>query len=146
MDGEREVPEAEVLPTGPGELARKYGVKAVFHAASVRGAAGEGYEPVRGIHRCITRALSLMDDQANNVAGRPLESILFPLLGIGFARGDYRLLFERQVEAALEYLASHSETAVKTVYFLIWSEQELALCQSVFRSFEQLGEPVRAAR
>ena len=144
MCGERSVPEAAVIATGPGELQSKYGVQAIFHAASVRGTIGEGYEPVRDIQRCITNALALMDDPTANVAGRGLSSILFPLMGIGFARGDFRPLLHRQVEAALEYLAGHPDSAIETIYFLAWSEQELALCQSVLRSFDVLGAPVRS--
>src|SRR5688572_32305094 len=34
-------------------------------------------------------------------------------------------------------------TLFRSVYFLVWSEQELALCQSVFRSFDRLGAPVQ---
>lgn len=144
MDGERSVPEAEVIATGPGELKKKYGVKAVFHAASVRGAIGEGYEPVPGIHRCITNALALMDDPDRNGAGSELSTILIPLLGIGNTRGDFRPLFGKQVEAALEYLTDNPTSKIEAVYFLAWSEQELALCQSVFRSFERLGAPVQS--
>ncbi len=144
MAGERAVPEAEVIATGPGELQQKYGVKAIFHAASVRGSIGEGYEPVRGIHRCISNALALMDDPEQNGANTGLASILIPLLGIGIVRGDFRPLLERQVEAALEYLTKTPASGVKDVYLLAWSEQELALCQSVFRSFDSLGAPVRA--
>ena len=143
MDGERSVSEAAVIATGPGELEKKYGVKAIFHAASVRGAVGEGYEPIRGIHRCVTNALMLMDDPEKNGAGAKLSSILIPLLGIGFVRGDFRPLLERQVEAAIEYVTDHPKSNVDNVYILAWSEQELALCQSVFRSFESLGTPVR---
>ncbi|MCB1907994.1 MAG: tetratricopeptide repeat protein [Rhodocyclaceae bacterium] len=143
MAGERSVPEGTVIATGPGELSR-YGVRAVFHAASVRGAIGYGYEPVRDIHRCVTNALALIDDPASNVAGSGLASILIPLLGIGFTRGDFRPVLNRQIEAALEYLAGHPESSVDSVYFLAWSEQELALCQSVLRSFDVLDAPVRA--
>jgi hypothetical protein len=143
MGGERSVPEAEVIATGPGELKKKFGVKAIFHAASVRGAIGEGYEPIRGIHRCITNALALMDDSEKNGAGTELSSILIPLLGIGFIRGDFRPLLKRQIEAALEYLTEHPASNIENVYFLAWSEQELALCQSVFRSFENLSTPVK---
>jgi tetratricopeptide (TPR) repeat protein len=143
MGGERSVPQAEVIATGPGELKKKYGVQAVFHAASVWGATGEGYQPIRGIHRCVTNALALMDDPEKNAAGTELSSILIPLLGIAFVRGDFRPLLERQVEAALEYLTENPGSNVDNVYFLAWSEQELALCQSVFRSFERLGAPVK---
>jgi tetratricopeptide (TPR) repeat protein len=143
MGGERSVPEAEVIATGPGELKKKYGVKAIFHAAAVRGAIGEGYEPIPGIHRCVTNALALMDDSEKNGVGTELSSILIPLLGIGFVRGDFRPLLKRQVEAALEYLTENPASNVENIYFLAWSEQELALCQSVFRSFESLGAPVQ---
>lgn len=142
MDGERSVPEAEVIATGPGEL-KKYGVKAIFHAASVRGATGEGYEPIRGIHRCVTNALALMDDPEKNGVGTGLSSILIPLLGVALVRGDFRPLLQRQVEAALEYLIENPASNVENVYFLAWSEQELALCQSVFRSSDSLGTPVQ---
>lgn len=141
MGNERSVPEAEVIPTKSGELKKKYGVKAIFHAAAVRGVIGEGYEPIPGIHRCVTNALALMDDSEKNSVETGFSSILFPLLGIGFARGDFRPLLEREVEAALEYLAKNPASCVETIYFLAWSEQELALCQSVFRSFESLGAP-----
>jgi tetratricopeptide (TPR) repeat protein len=143
MGGERSVPEAEVIATSPGELNRKYGVKAIFHAASVRGTIGVGYEPVPDIHRCITNALALMDDPERNGVGTGLSSILIPLLGIANARGDFGPLLDSQVEAALEYLTDNPASNIETVYFLAWSEQELALCQSVFRSFEKLGAPVQ---
>jgi tetratricopeptide (TPR) repeat protein len=143
MDGERSVNDAEVLATTPGELNKKYGVKAIFHAASVRGTIGVGYEPVPNIQRCITNALALMDDPENNSVGTGLSSILIPLLGIGNARGDFAPLFRSQIEAALEYLTDNPASSVETVYFLAWSEQELALCQSVFRSFERLDAPVQ---
>jgi tetratricopeptide (TPR) repeat protein len=143
MGGERSVPETEVIATGPGELTKKYGVKAIFHAASVRGTIGVGYEPVPNIHRCITNALALMDDPERNGVGTGLSSILIPLLGIGNARGDFAPLFGSQVEAALEYLTDNPASNIETVYFLAWSEQELALCQSVFRSFDRLGAPVQ---
>jgi len=143
MGSERSVVEAEVIATGPGELNKKYGVKAIFHAAAVRGSVGEGYEPIPGIQRCVTNALALMDDPERNGLGTRLSSILFPLLGIAFVRGDFRPLLEREVEAAIEYLAENPASNVETVYFLAWSEQELALCQSVFRSFERLGAPIQ---
>jgi hypothetical protein len=143
MGEERSVPEAEVIATGPGELMKKYGVKAIFHAASVRGAIGEGYEPIRGIHRCVTNALALMDDPEKNGVGTGLSNILIPLMGIGFVRGDFRPLLERQVEAALGYLTENPASSIENVYFLVWSEQELAVCQSVFRTFESLGAPVQ---
>ena len=146
MGNERSVPEAEVIATGPGELKNKYGVKAVFHAAAVRGVVGEGYEPVPGIHRCVTNALALMDDPERNGVGVGLSSILFPLLGIGFVRGDFRPLLEREVQAALEYLSENPASDIETIYFLAWSEQELALCQSVFRSFERLAPPIQISR
>jgi len=143
MAGERSVPETEVIATEPGELKRKYGVKAIFHAASVRGSVGEGYEPVPGIHRCITNALALMDNPAENSAKSKLTSILIPLLGILFVRGDYRPVLKRNIEAAIQYITDNPTTSIVNVYFLAWSEQELILCQSVLRSFENLGVPVR---
>jgi hypothetical protein len=142
MDGERSVPETQVIASGPGELT-KYGVKAIFHAAAVRGAVGEGYEPVRGIDRCVTNALELMDDPTKSGVDAKLSSILFPLLGIFFARGDFRPILERQIRAALEYLTKNPSSNVENVYFLAWSEQELALGQSVLRSFEIVGAPVQ---
>lgn len=146
MGNERSVPEGEVIATGPGELKNKYGVKAIFHVAAVRGVVGEGYEPIPGIHRCVTNALALMDDPQRNGVGIGLSSILFPLLGIGFVRGDFRPLLEREVQAALEYLSENPASDVETVYFLAWSEQELALCQSVLRCFERLGAPLQTNR
>lgn len=146
MGNERSVPEGEVIATGPGELKNKYGVKAIFHVAAVRGVVGEGYEPIPGIHRCVTNALALMDDPQRNGVGIGLSSILFPLLGIGFVRGDFRPLLEREVQAALEYLSENPASDVETVYFLAWSEQELALCQSVLRCFERLGPPLQTNR
>ena len=66
-------------------MTKKYGVKAIFHAASVRGTIGVGYEPVPDIHRCITNALCLMDDPENNAVGTKLSTILIPLLGIDYS-------------------------------------------------------------
>jgi len=143
LDGERSVPDAEVIATESGELNKRNGVKAIFHAASVQGSIGAGYQPIQDIHRCITNALALMDNHEMNGVGPGLSSILIPLLGIGFVRGDFRPIFARQVEAAIEYLTENPASTVENIYFLAWSEQELALCQSVFRTFERLGSPIQ---
>lgn len=143
MEGERSVPEAEVIVTGSGELSKKNGVKAIFHAASVRGTIGAGYEPIPNIHRCVTNALELMDDPDKNGVGTKLNSILIPLIGIGYTRGDFRPLLQRQVESAIGYIINNPMSDVQNIYFLAWSEQEVSLCQSVFRSFESLGLPIK---
>jgi tetratricopeptide (TPR) repeat protein len=144
MAGERIVEHGTVLATSSGELQRRNGVKLLLHAAAVEGRVGGGYRPVQDIEHCVSNALARMDEEAITQK-LELRSLLTPLLGIGMAQGEYRPLLERQVRAVVKYLQEHSQTCVERIYFLAWSEQELALCQAVFRSIDDLGQPQRRA-
>jgi hypothetical protein len=57
-----------VIATPSGKLAKPpYKVKRIFHAASVRGIPGGGYEPVANIEDCVWNALGKAD--AENAKG-----------------------------------------------------------------------------
>ena len=128
MNRRQVVNPGEVVVTDAGRLTETHQVKQIFHAASVYGVVGYGFQPIAGIEQCVTNALARMDFEptkgvkrtaGHNRAKAHLESILFPLLGSGTARADLIASARKQVGAAVRYLRSRAEfTRVTRVYFL----------------------------
>jgi len=118
----------EVVVTEAGRLSETHQVKQIFHAATVYGVVGMGFQPIAGIEQCVTNALVRMDfdpkKSVHRTAGHNerkahFESILFPLLGSGTGRADLIQSARKQVDAAIQYLRSRAEfTRVTRVYFL----------------------------
>jgi hypothetical protein len=137
------------IVTGPGELARSNGVRHVVHVAAVQGEPGEGYRQILDVGRCVTNTLVAVERlNAEAVDQEPaLRSILFPLLGTGQGGGDTELTVVALLGAALDHLGgTPPEHAVDIVYFLAYTDVELATCRRIFdRSAHLLpGEPVEA--
>jgi O-acetyl-ADP-ribose deacetylase (regulator of RNase III) len=138
MGSENSVDPARVIPTRAGELHQKNNVKWIFHVASVTGQPREGYRPIERIERCVINVLKLADAAEFREDG--LTSILFPVLGTGPAGGDLKEHAERCINAAVDYLESESNSAVSAVYFYVWSDLVLEVCQQVVVSHPSLSE------
>jgi O-acetyl-ADP-ribose deacetylase (regulator of RNase III) len=131
LGSEKNVAPATVIPTEAGALSSN-NVKAVFHVASVVGEPREGYRPIDRIERCVTNALSMMDSPA--FRDQALTSILFPVMGTGPAGGDLEDHAGRLVSAAVDYLEANPDTVVRVVYFYVWSDIALEVCQRVMQA------------
>ena len=129
MDGERNVPPGHVIPTSPGQLATRNGVKWVFHAAAVAGSLGRGYRVIPSIEDCVTNSLRLADDA--QFRDEHLRSILLPLFGISTNLKSERDTVRALMAAAISYLRNYPSSRMQEIYFLAWSEEELELCTSV---------------
>jgi O-acetyl-ADP-ribose deacetylase (regulator of RNase III) len=141
MAGQRQVDPGVVIATDPGAL-RANGVKLLMHAASVIGQPREGYRPIERIERCVTRALTRLDTDLRSLG---LTSIMFPLLGTGPGAGDLKDHSQRLIDAAVEYLDTNAGTALRTVYFYVWSDVALDICRQVMTSHPKLQSGGRAA-
>jgi O-acetyl-ADP-ribose deacetylase (regulator of RNase III) len=117
------VPPATAFVTGSGALRISNNVRYVVHVAAVEGKPAAGFRQVRNVGHCVTNALN----EAEHLAVRdPLvKSILFPILGTGEGRGDVRTTILTLLEAAIEYLDTMPETAMREIYFLAYFNVEL---------------------
>ena len=125
------IPAGDVIVTSAGELERSHQVKKIFHAAAVTGEPGKGYSPIQDIGQCVRSALELMDSE--DMKNANLKSILFPLMGTGTGRGEVEAKAEELLVAAIAYLQSRPESQIENVYFLTWSEEDLAVCQRILQ-------------
>ena len=127
-----------VYVTGPGAL-KKNGVSQIFHVAAVHGTPSDGYAPVPDLESCVTRTLQ----KAEDFKAQGYKSILLPLLATGTARGELDLISGRLIRTAVSYLESDPNRVIETVYFLAWSDFDLAACKKVLK--EELGDRVTPA-
>jgi O-acetyl-ADP-ribose deacetylase (regulator of RNase III) len=137
MGGQGQVDPAAIIATDSGAL-RANGVKLLLHAASVIGQPREGYRPIDRIERCVTRALTRLD---TDLKPHGLTSIMFPLLGTGPGAGDLKDYSRRLIHAAVEYLDTHADTALRAVYFHVWTDAALDVCRQVMTSHPGLQQP-----
>ena len=129
-----EVPPATVLCTGAGALERN-NVKWIFHVASVVGEPREGYRPVTRIDQCVKNALRRASEPEFRKDG--LTSILFPIFGTGPGGGDLSHHAEICINAAVDYLEAF-DTPILDVYFYVWSDIDIEICQTVARNSPSL--------
>jgi DNA-binding SARP family transcriptional activator/O-acetyl-ADP-ribose deacetylase (regulator of RNase III) len=120
----RPVAPGSAVVTGAGRLTASHGVRRVVHVAAVQGAPGAGYQPVPYIATCVRNALIALD--AARSREDPIRSVLFPVLGVGVADGPLTTTARGLVDAAVEYLGTHPDTTVREVYFLGFTDVELA--------------------
>ncbi len=118
------------IVTGAGELSR-CDVRYLVHVASVQGEPGAGFRQISEIGRCVTNVLAEVDKIA---AQPPLRTILFPLLGAGQGRAEPEPTMSALAGAALDYFASTPSSTIATIYFLAYTDTELAACERVFAS------------
>jgi len=127
---------ATVVVTGSGELERSNSVKRIFHVASVFGQVASGYKPVDNIGQCVLRALQKTN--AEELTKLNIRSILIPLLGSGTAKGEVDKLVEHLFAAAIQHLEMTGEGGVEEVYFLAWTDVELAACRLFLNNSERV--------
>lgn len=137
VGSEKSVDPATVIPTRAGELWQNNNVKWIFHVASVIGQPREGYRPIERIDRCITNVLKRAD--AAEFSEDKITSILSPILGTGPAGGDLEGHTKRCIQAAVDYLESQPNSSVGVVYFYVWSDVGLEICQRVIASHSGLS-------
>lgn len=122
------------IVTGAGELSRCE-VRYLVHVASVQGEPGAGFRQISEIGRCVTNVLIEVDKIATQP---PLRTILFPLLGAGQGRAEPGPTISALAGAALDYFASTPSSSITTIYFLAYTDEELAACERVFASSHRL--------
>jgi transcriptional regulator with XRE-family HTH domain len=129
------VPPAAAVVTGSGELAR-WGVGHVVHVAAVQGEPGAGFRQIQEVGRCVT---SVMTEVEKIRASPQPKTILFPLLGVGQGRGALEATVRAMAGAAIDYFSSGRETRLSTVYFLAYTDVELAVCEKVLAAERRLA-------
>jgi O-acetyl-ADP-ribose deacetylase (regulator of RNase III) len=132
--GRRPVPPGTAIITGAGEL-RRNGVRYVVHVATVQGEPGSGFRQIREIGRCVTSVMTEVD----RIAGQPpAETILFPLLGTGQGGGEIRPTVSSLIGAAVDYFTTNPGTHITSVFFLAYTDVELAACEQVLAAIRRL--------
>jgi O-acetyl-ADP-ribose deacetylase (regulator of RNase III) len=126
----------QVVTTGAGELTRNNGVRAIIHAATVYGAPGAGFTPVRELGRCVENALVAAESPYWQP---PLSSVLFPLLGCGEAGGDPEAIVPELIGTAANRLIGAARH-VEVVWFLARTGADLRVCE---RALERAIRPGR---
>ena len=126
--GSGDVPAGIVKDTTSGELKQSNNVKRIFHAASVVGQPGNGYQLIDNVSRCIDNALKLADSERLRNEG--IRSILFPLMGTVTARANAQKVADELIESAVCYFLDYPKAKINKVFFLAYTEQDLQICLS----------------
>jgi hypothetical protein len=132
LHGSSSVAPGEVVWTSSGELANTHKVRGILHAAAVQGQPGSGYRQIEDIGRCVASALDCLDER-NETEQPPFRTIIFPLLGAGQGMAKRKVTAEALLVAALDHLETHPKCAITTVYFLAYTDAELAAWDEVLR-------------
>lgn len=128
------VPPAAAVVTGSGELSR-WGVSHVVHVAAVQGEPGAGFRQIQEVGRCVISVMTEVDKI--DTSPRP-QTILFPLLGAGQGGGELEATVSALAGAAIDYFSSVVQTRISTVYFLAYTDVELAACEKVLVANKRL--------
>lgn len=139
MAGKVSVSPGSVYVTGPGALAESHGVKRIFHAASVVGIPGSGYQAMAEVEKCVTNALRRMDDK--RYAEEKLSTIVFPMLGTGAGGGSVEAVAPRMIEAAISYILATPGTCVRTVYFSAFNHRDVEACTAALKGSRDVEAP-----
>lgn len=129
--GQTPVTAGTAVATSAGKLAETHRVRHIIHSAAVQGEPGIGYRQVRGLERCVRWALRLAEKLSED---QDPYSIIFPLLGTGEGGGDPAETARTLIGAAVDYLLGAQESRIRTVYFLAYTDRELAACQDALRA------------
>jgi O-acetyl-ADP-ribose deacetylase (regulator of RNase III) len=130
LAGRRSVSAGTAIVTGAGEL-RSNGVRHVVHVAAVQGEPGAGFRQIREVGRCVTNALTEIDKLADQP---PSRTVLFPLLGTGQGSAELRSTVDALLGAVVDYFAAVPATHFTTVYFLAYTDVELAVCEAACKA------------
>jgi hypothetical protein len=136
LAGRRPVVPGAVITTGAGGLRERNGVRYVIHVASVHGEPGEGYRQVADVARCVSNVLAEAERLGSD--RQPVRSVLLPLLGVGTGGGAVEPTVTAMLGAAVDHLSDPRHTRVEAVYFLAYTDVELAVCTHVFAANPRL--------
>ena len=128
-----------IVVTGAGELERTNKVKKIFHVAAVVGQVGKGYSPIPDITECVRNAIETADDSEFDDAD--LKTMLLPLLGTGTGRGELERRARELISAAISHMERHPPCRIQRVYFLSWTERDLAVCQRILQESPEVTIP-----
>ena len=92
---------------------------------------GTGYEPVKNIEDCVSKALRVADSE--DYRGLGIKSILFPLLGTGTGEGKLEEITPKLIMSALEYFKGTENSALETIYFIARTDVERNVCHNVLQ-------------
>ena len=129
MDGAEFVPQGHVIETSSGELLQTHNVKLILHVASVVGEIGQGYRIVNNynLSRCIANVLQCMEE----ISDPEVNSIIFPLIGVGKGQGNLQKNSALLIKAAISYFETRPNSSIGNVYFLVHTYEELDVCKNL---------------
>ena len=139
LRGRQSVTPGSVYVTGSGALAHTKGVKKIFHAATVCGVPGSGYQCMQNVEKCVVNALTRFDDA--QFEGDGLRTIVFPMMGTGAGGTKVEEVAQRLIGAAVSYLLNNPESKAETVYFSAWNYRDLEACRAALREIREV-EPL----
>jgi O-acetyl-ADP-ribose deacetylase (regulator of RNase III) len=134
MGSHDSVEPATVLVTSAGNLSRTHGVKKIFHAASHQGQLVTGYHPIGDVSACVTAALEMADLEEQRETG--ICSILFTLIGTRQGQAELQRNAGLMLRAAISHLLNNPESRIETVYFLAYTDRDLATCLRILEEDE----------
>ena len=118
MGSRLSVDRATVIPTTAGALEADYGVKWIFHVASVEGQPLLGYRPVEQIDGCVRSVLRLTN--RTPYASDDVRSVLFLIFGTGPGGADVEPTISVCLDAAIEHLERVNQAScIRDVYLLV---------------------------
>ena len=132
----RPVAAGTAFVTGSGWLADSHNVRYVIHVAAVQGEPGTGFRQVPDIGGCVTNAL--VEAERLTYADPPARTIVFPLLGTGVGGAPVRPTVRALLGAAVDYISARPDTALRAIYFLAYTDRELAEVEDVLREMPRL--------
>jgi O-acetyl-ADP-ribose deacetylase (regulator of RNase III) len=140
--------EGEVLVTTSGKLAHTHRVKAILHAATVYGRAGQGFQPIEDHRLCATIGTIIEKVRELIRTGNPPltgDSVIIPLFGTGQARRDPAFIAGQLISSAIRFLSQDptgkpGDPDLKRVLFSAFTEDDVALMNRLFAGFVALGE------
>jgi O-acetyl-ADP-ribose deacetylase (regulator of RNase III) len=135
---------ATVFVTSAGELARSNKVRHIVHVAAVAGQPGTGYEPVKNLAGCVTAALRAAEQLARD--RDDVRSVCLPLLGAGTGGGPVLDIAQTVIDAAVDFLESHPNGPLTSIYIPALSSVEQAACRAAAGSDARLRPPVPTSR
>jgi nudix-type nucleoside diphosphatase (YffH/AdpP family) len=133
-----------VLVTESGMLRGTHQVQRIFHVAAVEGGLGTGSKAdPDDLKTCVENVLSRVERENNSfwrlLRKKPLETILFPMIGSGDGGVPIESVAERIIPAAINYLRSTPNPTLKEIYFLAFRLREKSACDKVLDRYCEKG-------
>ena len=139
LGGRLSVTPGTIYVTSSGALAQTRAVKKIFHAATVSGVPGSGYQAMQDVEKCVTNALRRCDHP--QYRDDDLRSIVFPMMGTGAGGAKVEVIAQPLIQSAISYLLTNPDSRVETVYFSAWNFRDLDACLAALNGSTEV-EPV----